>query len=140
MAEGQPLYIDTFHGGNIMSADGCADFLKELTEGELDFQYSFLTAVSKKEIIGRMLRNLKRIYLETSAFPKLVQILDKLVLLYPQSPEEIRDRGIVFYQMKAFKSALQDFQNFLSMAPESEDAGMIHQYVEILREYDSRLN
>lgn len=140
MAEGKPLYIDTFHGGNIMTAEGCAAFLKELTEGELEFSDSFLTRVTKKDIIGRMLRNLKRIYLETSAYPKLIQVLDKLVLLYPESPEEVRDRGIIQYQLKAFRSSLHDFENFLSMAPESEDADMIHQYVEILREYNAHLN
>ncbi len=140
IAEGKPLYIDAFHKGNIMTADGCREFLTELTEGEIEFDEKYLSAVNKKEIIGRMLRNLKRIYLEMDSYPKLINILDCLVMLNPGVAEEIRDRGIIHYQMKAFKNAWADFETFLSVAPESEDAEVIQQYLQILREYSSHVN
>jgi regulator of sirC expression with transglutaminase-like and TPR domain len=138
--DGEPIYIDPFHKGNIMTAGECAEFLKEITEGELEFDQKFLSAVNKKEIIIRMLRNLKRIYLETSNYSKLIKILDHLVVVTAGEAEEIRDRGIIYYQMKAFKNALNDFETFLSMASDSEDSEVIQQYLQILREYDSHLN
>ena len=140
MSEGKPLFVDTFHKGKILTTDGCMQFLQELTEGELEFQDSFLLGLNKREILSRMLRNLKRIYLEAHNFPKLIRILDKLVVMNPDSPDEIRDRGIIHYQMKGFRSAQEDFETFLSLSPESEDAEIIQQYLEILREYRSRLN
>jgi regulator of sirC expression with transglutaminase-like and TPR domain len=138
--DSNPIYIDPFHKGNIMTADECMEFLNELTEGELEFDQKFLSAVNKKEIILRMLRNLKRIYLEKSNFPKLIKILDHLIEITAGEAEEIRDRGIIYYQMKSFKNALNDFETFLSMSPDSEDAGVIQQYLQVLREYDSHLN
>ena len=138
--DARPIYVDPFHQGNIMTAEECAEFLNEITEGELEFDKKFLSAVNKKEIILRMLRNLKRIYLENNNFPKLIQILDHLIEITAGEPEEIRDRGIIYYQMKAFKNALNDFETFLSMSPDSEDAEVIQQYLQVLREYDSRLN
>jgi regulator of sirC expression with transglutaminase-like and TPR domain len=138
--DSNPIYIDPFHKGNIMTADECVEFLNELTEGELEFDQKFLSAVNKKEIIVRMLRNLKRIYLEMSNFSKLIKILDHLIAITAGEAEEIRDRGIIYYQMKAFKNALNDFETFLSMSPDSEDAGVIQQYLQVLREYDSHLN
>lgn len=140
MTEGTPVYVDTFHKGKIMTADGCMQFLRDLTEGELEFQESFLLTVSKRDILARMLRNLKRIYLEAYNFPKLIRVLDKLVLLTPDAPEEVRDRGIIHYQMKAFQYAQRDFETFLSLSSEPEDTEVIRQYLEILREYRSHVN
>ncbi|HSE42896.1 MAG TPA: transglutaminase-like domain-containing protein [Acidobacteriota bacterium] len=140
IAEGKPLYVDAFHKGNIMTAEGCREFLSQLSEGEVDFDDHYLDAVSKKDIIARMLRNLKRIYLEMDCYQKLINIQNCLIMLNPGVAEEIRDSGIIHYQMKAFKSAMQDFETFLSMAPDSEDAEVIQQYLQILREYSSRLN
>ncbi len=99
-----------------------------------------MSALNKKEIILRMLRNLKRIYLEKNNFARLIKILDHLIDITAGEPEEIRDRGIIYYQMKAFKNALHDFETFLSISPDSEDAEVIQQYLQVLREYDSHLN
>ena len=82
----------------------------------------------------------KRIYLEKNNFPKLIKILDHLIEITAGEAEEIRDRGIIYYQMKSFKNALNDFETFLSMSPDSEDAEVIQQYLQVLREYDSHLN
>jgi regulator of sirC expression with transglutaminase-like and TPR domain len=138
--DSKPIYIDPFHKGNIMTAEECMEFLNELTEGELEFDQKFLSTVNKKEIVVRMLRNLKRIYLEVSNYSKLIKILDHLVIITAGEAEEIRDRGIIYYQMKAFKNALQDFETFLSIAPDSEDAEVIQQYLQVLQEYDLHLN
>jgi regulator of sirC expression with transglutaminase-like and TPR domain len=140
MAEGRPMYIDAFHRGNIMTVDGCMTFLDEISGGTLQFQENFLASMNKRQILTRMLRNLKSIYLEQHDYSQILQVIDKLILLNPGVSEEIRDRGIVHYQMQAFKSALNDFQVFLSLEPEAQDADVIRQYLEILREYSSHLN
>jgi len=140
MLEEKPLYVDAFHRGNVLTAEGVRDFLEEISEGTIEMQPAFLAAMTKKQILSRMLRNLKGIFLEQKEFSKTIQIIDKLILLNPDAPEEIRDRGIVYYQMQAFRKALSDFEHFLSIAPDAQDADVICQYMEILREYTSRLN
>lgn len=137
---GQPFYVDPFYRGRIMTEGECVDFWNDISNGEMEFQDSFLSPLSKKQILNRMLRNLRSIYLEQQDFRKLVKILDKLIVLDPDHAEEIRDRGIVYYQIQAFRLALQDFETYLSMDPDAEEAEVIRQYVEILREYRGRLN
>lgn len=137
---GQPFYVDPFYRGRIMTESECVDFWNDISEGELEFQKSFLSPVTKKQILGRMLRNLKEIYLEQQDYPKLIRVLDNLISLDPDEADEIRDRGIVYYQIQSFANALQDFETYLSMAPDAEEAEVIRQYVEILREYRSHLN
>lgn len=140
MVEGEPLYVDPFHQGNVLTVEGIKDFLEAATQGAVELQSGYLTAMTKKQILTRMLRNLKGIFLEQKNFAKTIQIIDKLIVLNPDLPEEVRDRGIVYYQMQAFRKALSDFELFLSMAPDSQDADVICQYMEILREYTSHLN
>src|SRR5262245_18800464 len=88
--EGRSLYVDPFHKANITSASECTQFLNEITEGELEFDQKFLSAVKKKDIIVRMLRNLKRIYLEMNNYSKLIKIIDHLVAITDSEAEEIR--------------------------------------------------
>ena len=114
--------------------------VQEITDGELEFQDSFLTPIGKRQILTRMLRNLKAIYVEQQDYSKTIAVINKLIILNPDIPEEIRDRGIIYYQMQAFKSAKQDLEDFLSVVPDSQDSEMIHQYLQILREYCSHLN
>jgi regulator of sirC expression with transglutaminase-like and TPR domain len=134
------LYIDAFHHGNTMTLEGCREFWSDLTEAQLEFDQSFLHPVGKRQILCRMLRNLKAIYLDQRNYAKLIAILDLLVTLNPTDCDELRDRGIVHYQMESFQKALQDFEAYLSIASAEEDTATIHQYIEILRHYKSRLN
>ena len=138
--ENGSLYIDPFHHGNTMTLEDCRKFWNDLTEAQMEFDQSFLHPLNKRQILGRMLRNLKGIYLEQRNYGKLVGTLDLLVTLNPLDPDEIRDRGIVHYQMESFRQALQDFEAYLSMSSDAEETATIRQYVEILRHYNSRLN
>lgn len=138
--EDRPLYIDAFHQGNMMTVEGCIKFFEQLSDGEQQFQQSFLSELGKKQILTRMLRNLKGIYLEQKNYKKLIQVISRLIALNPDVYEEIRDRGIIHYEMQAFKFAFKDFETYLFLAPHSEDADIIRQYLEVLREYSSHLN
>jgi regulator of sirC expression with transglutaminase-like and TPR domain len=137
---GTMLYVDSFYRGRVMTVSDCMEFWNDISEGELEFQESFLTSISKHQILIRMLRNLKSIYLEQKNYKKLISVLDKLVILNPHIPDEARDRGIIHYQMQAYRLALNDFEHYLSATPESEDADVIRQYIEVLREYSSHIN
>ena len=137
---GKIVYVDAFYKGRIMTADDCVEFWNDISEGEVEFQNSFLSQLNKQQILIRMLRNLKGIYLEQKSYKKLIRVMDKLILMNPNLPDEVRDRGIIFYQMQAFRLALRDFEDYLSTSAGSEDSEVIHQYIEVLREYSAHLN
>ena len=137
---GETLYVDAFYKGRVMTATDCVDFWQDISEGEVEFQNSFLSCMNKQQILIRMLRNLKGIYLEQKSYKKLIAIMDKLIVMNPRLPEEVRDRGIIYYQIQAFRFALKDFEGYLSVNPEADDAQVIHQYIEVLREYSAHLN
>jgi regulator of sirC expression with transglutaminase-like and TPR domain len=134
------IYVDAFHKGKIMNVEGCEDLLQKVSSGSIEFQDSFLYPLDKRKTLSRMLRNLKGIYLEQGNDAKLISVMDKIVVLNEDDPQELRDRGIVHYKRQAFMLALKDFEKYLSIVPEHEDSEMVRQYVEVLRDYSSHLN
>jgi regulator of sirC expression with transglutaminase-like and TPR domain len=101
--------------------------------GELGLPLNvFLRASSSREIMSRFLRNLKMIYSEHERWERLLGVQERLVILLPDSIEEIRDRGLIFAQLEYFRPALDDMHRYLSKAPEAEDAGDIREHIATL--------
>ena len=79
-----------------------------------------------------MLRNLKGIYAGASDWARSLTALDRILMLDPRAVEELAERGQVYERLECFKAALDDFQSFLSLAPE-------HPAAEVAREAVLRL-
>ncbi|MGL5076238.1 MAG: tetratricopeptide repeat protein, partial [Waterburya sp.] len=84
-----------------------------------------LSPVSNKHILARMLTNLKFIYLHRREINKALGIMSGILAIFPQNATEIRDRGLLYYQINRWQEAVMDLQYFLKIAPNSEDAPMI---------------
>lgn len=81
-----------------------------------------LAPTSKKEILVRMLRNLKGVYLQKNDFPRALSAIERILLIEPDVPAEIRDRGSVHQRLGHLQAALRDFQRYVTLAPRAEDA------------------
>jgi regulator of sirC expression with transglutaminase-like and TPR domain len=92
----------------------------------------FLRASSSREILSRFLRNLKMIYSEHERWERLLGIQERLVILLPDSIEEVRDRGLIFAQLEYLRPALADMHRYLSEVPEAEDASDIREHIATL--------
>lgn len=95
---------------------------------------------SSREILARMLRNLKGIYHGRNDYPRLLEVQNRLVVLLPDEPEERRDRGLVYAQLECPRAALDDLAAYLELAPEAPEAGEIRRTLDVLRNASSRLN
>jgi regulator of sirC expression with transglutaminase-like and TPR domain len=84
--------------------------------GQLPPLSQLLTAVGKKDILVRLLRNLKSIYLHTSQVPKALSMLDLMLFIEPGLVDEWRERGELYQRLECFRPALQDYQYYLSVA------------------------
>ncbi len=99
-----------------------------------------LASASKKEILARMLRNLKNVYLQKKDFHKALSAADRILLLRPNFPPEVRDRGIIYQNLECFQAALHDYQLYLKLAPQAPDAGVIRSLTATLQRAVARLN
>ncbi len=101
--------------------------------GELSLPLNlFLRASSPREILSRFLRNLKMIYSEHERWERLLGVQERLVILLPDSVEEIRDRGLIFAQLEYLRPALADMQRYVEEVPGAEDASDIREHIATL--------
>ena len=74
-----------------------------------------------------MLGNLKAIYLREGDFGQALSVFDRLIILDPAAAEEIRDRGLVYFEVESFTQAREDFETYLQPAPDARDAAAIRE-------------
>lgn len=87
----------------------------------------FLQPATPREIVARLLRNLKEIHRNSEDWPRMVQVQDRLICLLPDEPGERRDRGLARAEMGQDEAALADLQAYLAAAPEADDAEAIRE-------------
>jgi regulator of sirC expression with transglutaminase-like and TPR domain len=129
----QEIVIDPFNGGEIQATASLENLLRRLYGGRAMLHPDLLQPVTKKQILRRMLNNLKLIYLGANDFLRGLSMLDRLLILEPDSAEDLRDRGTVFLKLECFQYALDDFQNYLRLVPDAEDAQAVRMEAAKLR-------
>jgi len=127
------IVIDPFNAGEVKSRESLRQLLKSLYGGKVTLVDDFLEPVTKKQIIRRMLNNLKMIYLQEKNFLKTLAVLQRLVVLDPSSAEDIRDRGSVYLKLECFQYALADFESYLGLVPNAKDADAVREEIVALR-------
>ena len=141
------LLIDPFHGGALLSEHDCRVLLQKHVGSEIAFSKSLLAPATRKEIIVRMLLNLKRIYVHMRSFPQARTVTELLVALTPSALSELRDRGLLAYHLNDISGALHDLQTYLKLSSMSEmdkeareEHDQIWEHVKTLRRRVAALN
>ena len=93
----------------------------------------YLQAMPAREILARMLRNLKEIHRTQSDWARLVAVEDRLLVLLPQAWDEYRDRGLAQAELGLLAPAVQDLEIYLGRSGEGDDASAITERVAALR-------
>ncbi|HEX4947672.1 MAG TPA: tetratricopeptide repeat protein [Blastocatellia bacterium] len=133
-------FFDPFNGGRVLTEADCRRMIDELYAGQTSFDRSFLHAVTKKQILSRMLQNLKNIYAQASDWPKLLGVIERLLILNPDAAQEIRDRGLTFYRLKKYSQARADLETYLRRVPQAEDKDKLQNVLNDIRQRQAQLN
>lgn len=94
----------------------------------------FLQAASAREVLARLLRNLKEIHRSAHDWPRLLAVQQRLVVLLPEAWEERRDRGFAYAELGQHLQAIDDFSAYLDHRPAAEDAGELLERIDELRQ------
>jgi regulator of sirC expression with transglutaminase-like and TPR domain len=137
------LVLDPFAGGEPQSEESLrvrlGQFVPPAEAGVADLA-PYLDAASSRQIVARVLRNLKAIYLERGSAEAALAVMNRLLLVVPESAEELRDRGLVYAKLECFRPAAADLQNYLRRRPDAPDAIEIHARLVEVRAAAARLN
>lgn len=85
----------------------------------------YLKASTPREIIARMLRNLKEIHTTQEDWPRLIAVLDRLIVLLPNAWTEYRDRGLAHAEADQAGLAVKDLESYLINADPGPDRAAI---------------
>lgn len=136
----EEIVIDPFHGGEVRTIEELKDWLDRTYGGKIGFQAAFLSSVSKRQILRRMLNNLKAIYLRQGDILRSLSVVERLIILEPGSPQDLRDRGLLYLKLECFSQALQDLESYLRLVSQADDACEIWEQVLTLRQRVRQIN
>jgi len=145
---GGMLVLDPFTGGAAQSEaelrerlqrvipEGVADNLP-VAELPLD---QFLEPASNRQILARVLRNLKGIYREADKPERMLDVLNRMLLVAPDASVELRDRGLVYQRLECYRAALKDLSDYAEREPEAPDLDDVRVKLMELSALCARLN
>jgi regulator of sirC expression with transglutaminase-like and TPR domain len=145
---GAMLVLDPFSGGEPQSeADLRARLRRVVPEGaagpvpleELPLE-QFLEPAGKRQILARLLRNLKGIYREADKPERLLEVLDRMLLVAPEAHGELRERGLVYQRLECYRAALKDLQDYSTLEPDAPDIEEVRAKLLELSALCARLN
>jgi regulator of sirC expression with transglutaminase-like and TPR domain len=111
------LYIDPFNDGRIMDVEDCRELFARSYGSPAQFTEAMLGAATKRQVVRRMLLNLKRIYTQNDEAEKALRTVELLTAVTPWDLDEVRDRGILRYRLGETEKALEDLRTYAEHAP-----------------------
>lgn len=126
------IFVDAFNGGEILFTEDCQERIYRIYGQTMELQPAFLAAVSPRQLLARMLGNLKAIYLQQQDARRVLRAIEGILLLFPDALGERRDRGILYYQLGRLAEARHDLEVYLRNAPNASDAPRIRQLLDRL--------
>jgi len=137
------IVLDPFNGASL-SREELEERLEPYFEqqsypGAIPLSY-YLHAAHPREILVRMLRNLKTLFVEHMRWQRVLSVQQRLIILLPGDVTERRDRGLAYANVECPQAALQDIEAYLSERPYAPDADMLREKLPELREASRRLN
>jgi len=134
------IYIDPFESGRVLSEQECRRRVRQVIGKKDKIPTQWFEPVSRKYLLIRMLNNLKHIYLHSEDYARALRICDCILVLAPRSPQERRDRGVIYLQLKRYGRALSDLAAYLQLAPLAEDHDEIQRQVKMIRQILAMMN
>jgi len=139
------IFLDPFTGASLSREELEGRLAQYFEARKLDVpaEVALIPAIQEatpRDILVRMLRNLKGIYHDRREFERLLAVQQRLVILRPESAEERRDRGLIYAQLECPRAALDDLTAYLREQPDAPEADEIRRTIAVLREANGRLN
>ncbi|MGD1907916.1 MAG: SirB1 family protein [Leptolyngbyaceae cyanobacterium] len=116
------IFVDAFHQGDILFQEDCRDRIKQFYGQNAQLQPEHLAPIGSKPFLMRMLTNLKAIYIHQQDALRVIGVLDRMLLLFPEAASERRDRGLIQYRLGNIPAAKADLKKYLADRPDAQDS------------------
>lgn len=137
------IVLDPFNGASLSREDlelRLEPYLEQQAYADTIPLSYYLHPAHPREILVRMLRNLKSLFVEQAQWQHFLDVQQRLMILLPDEIAERRDRGLAYANLECPQAALEDLEAYLSERPYAEDAVQLREKLPELREASRRLN
>jgi regulator of sirC expression with transglutaminase-like and TPR domain len=111
----RPLILDPFNGGRALGESDLRALLSSAAGDDVVYTEDLLRPCSSRQLLARMLNNLKRTYVELRSFPQAYAATNLILAVDPTLLSELRDRGLLAYHLDDYTSALRDLEDFVKL-------------------------
>jgi len=133
----EEMIFDPFNRGRLLELEDLQDILYQNYGDSVEFESEYLNQISDEKIIIRMLRNLKNSYIDSFAYNMATTCNQMILGILPDSPDEIRDEGILADKIGNYDGAIMSLNKYLEMEPNAEDVDYV---LELIREIRDKTN
>ena len=126
------LLVDPFDGGRIRFEDEAQERLDKMYGGMVRMQDQFLRSATKRDMIHRLLVDLKGLYVNVHDDERALSTIERLLLLRSDSSGERRDRGMLLVKLGRASEAMEQLQEYLDYTPQAADAPRVRSLLERL--------
>jgi len=142
------VVLDPFSGGAPVSEDELRERLQRVIPEDATDRLpvsalpldQFLEPATNRQILARVLRNLKGIYRETGKPERMLEVLNRMLLVAPEASAELRDRGFVYHRLECYRAALKDLADYVEREPDAPDSDEVRVRMMELSSLCARLN
>lgn len=128
------LLIDPFQGGLVRFEDEAQSLLDHVYGGAVPLQPEYLEQAGRKDILVRILENLKGNYLNARDDARALGALERILLIRPDSADHVRDTGIVLTRLGRIDEAAAALQRYLELVPDAPDGVRVRLMLDQLHE------
>ena len=128
------IILDPFYRGILLTIENLEEILEKNFGSGIEFVPEYLNEATTEQLLTRLLRNLKNAYTQSYAYNNAMKCTDMILGMQPESPEEIRDKGILEERLLRYDKALPLLNKYLELEPEADDADFILELIKSVRE------
>ena len=132
------IILDPFYRGRLLTIEDLEKILNRNFGEDVEFVPEYLNEATTEQLLTRLLRNLKNAYTQSYAYDNAMKCTDMILGMQPESPEEIRDKGILEERLLRYDKALPLLNKYLELEPEADDADFILELIKSVREKSNR--
>lgn len=131
----EALLLDVFSGGRPLTQRDCQVMVRNRFGARAEFKPHYLAALTPRQVLQRLLHNLKAGYLQRGDEERAQRVIDLLLTLFPWDLDEIRDRGMLRERLGAYPEALMDLEQYVQYRPGARDIQTVTETVRSLRRH-----
>ena len=134
------IYIDPFNRGEIRTVDDCLEIVRANKGKTVTPDLQWLQPIGRKELLARMLRNLKLIYARQDNDVMLFKTIHWILTLQPEAPAELSARAMLYEAMGNPTQAVKDWQRYITNIGDHESVTKIRARIDYLKKQPSRIH